>query len=68
MPSLIGEHSGPWTQEEYQNLFDLVNLDLRVKAHQKFDHDHRLVCTFSSLCILCVYTSFHVYNCSSPSI
>uniref|UniRef100_A0A0A9CL21 Cyclin-D-binding Myb-like transcription factor 1 n=1 Tax=Arundo donax TaxID=35708 RepID=A0A0A9CL21_ARUDO len=34
---------GIWTQDEYQNLFDLVNLDLRVKAHQKFDHGHRLI-------------------------
>ncbi|XP_019413011.1 PREDICTED: cyclin-D-binding Myb-like transcription factor 1 isoform X2 [Lupinus angustifolius] len=24
--------TGHWTQEEYQNLFDLVNLDLRVRA------------------------------------
>ncbi|RLN11985.1 hypothetical protein C2845_PM09G12500 [Panicum miliaceum] len=32
---------GSWTQDEYQNLFDLVNLDLRVKAHQKITPSHR---------------------------
>ncbi|CAD6342232.1 unnamed protein product, partial [Miscanthus lutarioriparius] len=32
---------GHWSQDEYQNLFDLVNLDLRVKAHQNFDPGHR---------------------------
>ncbi|KAF8733196.1 hypothetical protein HU200_015571 [Digitaria exilis] len=32
---------GTWTQDEYQNLFDLVNLDLRVKAHQKIAPSHR---------------------------
>ncbi|KAG2605844.1 hypothetical protein PVAP13_4NG156100 [Panicum virgatum] len=32
---------GAWTQDEYQNLFDLVNLDLRVKAHQKIAPSHR---------------------------
>ncbi|RCV36456.1 hypothetical protein SETIT_7G320700v2 [Setaria italica] len=32
---------GTWTQDEYQNLFDLVNLDLRVKAHQKIAPTHR---------------------------
>ncbi|WVZ94942.1 hypothetical protein U9M48_040768, partial [Paspalum notatum var. saurae] len=34
---------GAWTQDEYQNLFDLVNLDLRVKAHQTSDHGHRQI-------------------------
>ncbi|KAL6909682.1 hypothetical protein ACP4OV_001341 [Aristida adscensionis] len=34
---------GAWSQDEYQNLFDLVNLDLRVKAHQKIDPGHRLL-------------------------
>uniref|UniRef100_A0A0D9WPL9 Myb-like domain-containing protein n=1 Tax=Leersia perrieri TaxID=77586 RepID=A0A0D9WPL9_9ORYZ len=33
--------AGPWTQDEYQNLFDLVNLDLRVKAHQKYNAGNR---------------------------
>ncbi|CAL5037175.1 unnamed protein product [Urochloa decumbens] len=32
---------GAWTQDEYQNLFDLVNLDLRVKAQQKIAPTHR---------------------------
>ncbi|KAE9622147.1 putative transcription factor MYB-HB-like family [Lupinus albus] len=27
--------TGHWTQEEYQNLFDLVNLDLRVRASEE---------------------------------
>lgn len=26
---------GCWSQEEYQNLFDLVNLDLRMKAFEE---------------------------------
>jgi len=34
---------GHWTQDEYQNLFDLVNLDLRMKAHQYFDPGHRQI-------------------------
>ncbi|KAL6596573.1 hypothetical protein ACP70R_047216 [Stipagrostis hirtigluma subsp. patula] len=34
---------GVWTQDEYQNLFDLVNFDLRVKAHHKIDPGHRLL-------------------------
>lgn len=45
VPFLIG-YSGTWTQDEYQNLFDLVNLDLRVKAHQKIAPSHRQVCDF----------------------
>ena len=48
--------SGHWTQDEYQNLFDLVNLDLRVKAHQNFDPGHRRVCNSLSLCMF--YISF----------
>ncbi|KAL6619723.1 hypothetical protein ACP70R_034862 [Stipagrostis hirtigluma subsp. patula] len=36
-------NKGAWTQDEYQNLFDLVNLDLRVKAHQKIDPGHRML-------------------------
>lgn len=35
--------TGAWTQDEYQNLFDLVNLDLRVKAHQENDPGHRVL-------------------------
>ncbi|KAF7054172.1 hypothetical protein CFC21_061900 [Triticum aestivum] len=34
---------GRWTQDEQQNLFDLVNLDLRLKAHQIKNPDHRLL-------------------------
>ncbi|VAI73258.1 unnamed protein product [Triticum turgidum subsp. durum] len=34
---------GRWTQDEHQNLFDLVNLDLRLKAHQIKNPDHRLL-------------------------
>ncbi|XP_047055264.1 DNA-binding protein REB1-like isoform X2 [Lolium rigidum] len=32
---------GHWTQDEHQKLFDLVNLDLRIKAHQIKDPDNR---------------------------
>ncbi|KAL5667501.1 hypothetical protein ACJX0J_019722, partial [Zea mays] len=32
---------GTWSQDEYQNLFDLVNLDMRVKAHQNINTGHR---------------------------
>ncbi|KAF7100822.1 hypothetical protein CFC21_102275 [Triticum aestivum] len=34
---------GRWTQDEHQNLFDLVNLDLRLKAHQIKNPDHRML-------------------------
>ncbi|XP_044957681.1 RNA polymerase I termination factor isoform X3 [Hordeum vulgare subsp. vulgare] len=34
---------GHWTQDEHQNLFDLVNLDLRLKAHQTKNPDHRML-------------------------
>jgi len=44
---------GAKTQDEYQNLFDLVNLDLRVKAHQKIAPSHRQVCDSLSLSIIC---------------
>nr|XP_051229122.1 uncharacterized protein LOC127346920 [Lolium perenne] len=30
-----------WEQDEYQKLFDLVNLDLRMKAHQSKNPDNR---------------------------
>jgi len=53
VPSLTGKYSGAWTQDEYQNLFDLVNLDLRVKAHQKIAPSHRQVCDSLSLSIIC---------------
>ncbi|KAM0888887.1 hypothetical protein ACQ4PT_028064 [Festuca glaucescens] len=32
---------GSWAQDEYQKLFDLVNLDLRMKAHQNKNPDNR---------------------------
>ncbi|KAM3256561.1 hypothetical protein ACQJBY_049166 [Aegilops geniculata] len=32
---------GRWTQDEHQNLFDLVNLDMRLKAHQEKNPGHR---------------------------
>ncbi|XP_047048342.1 DNA-binding protein REB1-like [Lolium rigidum] len=32
---------GHWTQDEHQKLFDMVNLDLRIKAHQIKDPDNR---------------------------
>ncbi|QCD99721.1 transcription termination factor 1 [Vigna unguiculata] len=33
---LRNTNKGRWTQEEYQKLFDLVNLDLRVRASQGY--------------------------------
>ncbi|KAF3953123.1 hypothetical protein CMV_021399 [Castanea mollissima] len=33
---------GRWSQEEYQNLFDLVNLDLRMKASEEKKSKHGL--------------------------
>ncbi|TKY52793.1 Cyclin-D-binding Myb transcription factor 1 [Spatholobus suberectus] len=33
---LTNTNKGRWTQDEYQNLFDLVNLDLRVRASQGY--------------------------------
>ncbi|XP_061369792.1 DNA-binding protein REB1-like [Gastrolobium bilobum] len=38
---LTNTNKGRWSQEEYQNLFDLVNLDLRARAledHRKSKH------------------------------
>ncbi|KAK7393336.1 hypothetical protein VNO78_21889 [Psophocarpus tetragonolobus] len=32
----LNRNHGRWTQEEYQNLFDLVNLDLRARASQDY--------------------------------
>ncbi|KAK9106534.1 hypothetical protein Syun_022545 [Stephania yunnanensis] len=31
---------GPWSQDEYQALFDLVNMDLRMKAYQERESDN----------------------------
>lgn len=62
----IGYISGQWTQDEYQNLFDLVNLDLRVKAHQEYDAGNRkvkfttvrlFVGVFQACCN--IFTTFH---------
>ncbi|KAK9089023.1 hypothetical protein Scep_028105 [Stephania cephalantha] len=30
----------PWSQDEYQALFDLVNMDLRMKAYQERESDN----------------------------
>jgi hypothetical protein len=49
VPSLPGNSSGSWAQDEYQKLFDLVNLDLRMKAHQSKNPDNRKVCNFTSI-------------------
>ncbi|XP_050217074.1 uncharacterized protein LOC126667964 isoform X1 [Mercurialis annua] len=32
---LANRNRGKWSQEEYQNLFDLVNMDLRMKAFEE---------------------------------
>uniref|UniRef100_A0A0D3G4D1 Myb/SANT-like domain-containing protein n=1 Tax=Oryza barthii TaxID=65489 RepID=A0A0D3G4D1_9ORYZ len=32
---------GQWTKHKYQNLFDLVKLDLQVKAYQNYDAGNR---------------------------
>lgn len=34
---------GRWSQEEYQNLFDLVNLDLRMKASEEKKSKHGML-------------------------
>lgn len=34
---------GPWTQDEYQTLFDLVNMDLRMKAFEEKKTKHGMV-------------------------
>ncbi|KAK1578103.1 hypothetical protein Q3G72_027530 [Acer saccharum] len=34
---------GPWSQEEYQNLFDLVNLDLRMRASEEKKSKHGML-------------------------
>jgi hypothetical protein len=56
VPSLTGDFSGHWTQDEYQKLFDLVNLDLRKKSHQNKNPDNRKVCY---LPLLIFRSSFH---------
>nr|QFE32166.1 heat stress transcription factor [Agave sisalana] len=37
---LPNEKKGHWSQDEYQSLFDLVNLDLRIKAFEKKKSDN----------------------------
>ncbi|KAI6694885.1 hypothetical protein NL676_022595 [Syzygium grande] len=34
---------GPWSQEEYQRLFDLVNMDLRMKATEERKSKHGML-------------------------
>ncbi|OVA11912.1 SANT/Myb domain [Macleaya cordata] len=34
---------GPWSQEEYQTLFDLVNMDLRMKAFEEKKSQHGML-------------------------
>ncbi|KAK9085454.1 hypothetical protein Sjap_025865 [Stephania japonica] len=34
---------GPWSQDEYQALFDLVNMDLRMKAYQERESDNGML-------------------------
>jgi hypothetical protein len=57
-----GNSSGSWEQDEYQKLFDLVNLDLRMKAHQSKNLDNRKVCNFTAI-LLIFRSSFHGLNC-----
>ncbi|KAK8935645.1 hypothetical protein KSP39_PZI013752 [Platanthera zijinensis] len=47
--------SGKWKQFEYQSLFDLVNLDLRMKAFQEKKSNHAVVCLpYWNNCLLIV--------------
>ncbi|XP_028093246.1 DNA-binding protein REB1-like [Camellia sinensis] len=36
-------NKGHWSQEEYQNLFDLVNMDLRMKAYEEKKSKHGML-------------------------
>ncbi|WOL19450.1 cyclin-D-binding Myb-like transcription factor 1 [Canna indica] len=40
---LPNARKGPWSQDEYQNLFNLVNLDLRMKASEKKESKHGML-------------------------
>ncbi|KAK9280381.1 hypothetical protein L1049_014070 [Liquidambar formosana] len=40
---LPNRNKGQWSQEEYQNLFDLVNMDLRMKAFQEKKSKHGML-------------------------
>ncbi|KAF2929620.1 uncharacterized protein [Oryza sativa Japonica Group] len=37
----VPRYRGQWTKHKYQNLFDLVKLDLQVKAYQNYDAGNR---------------------------
>lgn len=37
---LLNQKKGQWSQDEYQNLFDFVNVDLRIKAFRKRKSDN----------------------------
>ncbi|KAG5617855.1 hypothetical protein H5410_017679 [Solanum commersonii] len=40
---LPNQNKGQWTQEEYQNLFDLVNTDLRLKLSEEKKSNHGML-------------------------
>ncbi|XP_010251727.1 PREDICTED: RNA polymerase I termination factor [Nelumbo nucifera] len=40
---VINRRKGQWTQDEYQNLFDLVNMDLRMKAFEERKSKHGML-------------------------
>ncbi|XP_043701146.1 RNA polymerase I termination factor [Telopea speciosissima] len=40
---LANKKSGHWSQEEYQTLFDLVNMDLRMKAFEEKKSKHGML-------------------------
>ncbi|KAK9950825.1 hypothetical protein M0R45_006292 [Rubus argutus] len=40
---LPNHRKGPWSQEEYQTLFDLVNIDLRMKASEEKKTKHGML-------------------------
>ncbi|KAL3374346.1 hypothetical protein AABB24_006028 [Solanum stoloniferum] len=40
---LPNQNKGQWTQEEYQNLFDLVNTDLRLKLSEEKKSKHGML-------------------------
>ncbi|KAJ4706382.1 Myb family transcription factor family protein [Melia azedarach] len=40
---LPNQKKGQWSQEEYQKLFDLVNLDLRIKASEEKKSKHGML-------------------------
>ncbi|XP_078155770.1 uncharacterized protein LOC144551607 isoform X1 [Carex rostrata] len=43
MIKLSNQKKGTWSQQEIQNLFDLVNLDLRLKAFSKEPETHHVL-------------------------